>query len=74
MQSDASKAFQLVDARRVFRRLDARVIFLYRDPMAQYLSIQRGRNSERTLGRSDAWHCFEANASKCPKQQKGEVR
>ena len=52
----------------VFRRLNARIIHLYRDPIAQYLSIQRGRESE-VKGKGDmSWHCFDANASSCGKK------
>lgn len=52
-----------IDAKAVFKSLNARIIYLYREPIAQYLSIQRGRRSE-LKGSGTAWHCFEANQSK----------
>lgn len=58
-----------VDARAVFRKLGARIVYLYREPIDQYLSIQRGRRSE-LRGSGTAWHCFEANQSKCPAKPK----
>lgn len=63
------EAWHSIDARAVFRRLNARIIYLYREPIAQYLSIQRGRRSELS-GSGSAWHCFEANQSKCPAKPK----
>ena len=62
---DAADKFSLVDARAVFRRIRARIIYLYREPISQYLSIQRGRRSELEDS-GTAWHCFEENQSKCP--------
>ena len=66
--SDADR-MDVVDARQVFKRLNARIIYLYREPIAQYLSIQRGRRSE-LRGSGTAWHCFEVNQSKCPAKPK----
>ena len=64
-------AWSSIDARAVFRKLNARIIYLYREPIAQYLSIQRGRRSELS-GSGTAWHCFEANQSKCPAKPKSK--
>lgn len=60
-----------IDANAVFERLDARIVYLYREPIAQYLSIQRGRRSE-LRGSGTAWHCFEKNQSLCPKKPEGK--
>ncbi len=54
-----------IDAKAIFKRLDAKIVYLYREPVAQYLSIQRGRKKELE-GSGTAWHCFEQNQSKCP--------
>ena len=53
---------------------------MHRDPVAQYLSIQRGRLAELREGGGEvapggklgteekAWHCFESDPAKCPKR------
>merc|ERR1712137_137169 len=42
----------------VLHRLNAKIIAFHRDPLAQYLSIQRGRVAE-LQGSNSAWHCFD---------------
>ncbi|KOO23116.1 putative galacturonosyltransferase 3-like protein [Chrysochromulina tobinii] len=61
-----------IDAKAVFEKLGAKIIYLYREPIAQYLSIQRGRQKELDAvpGVGAAWHCFEKNESLCPKAPK----
>ena len=66
---DEADLYYSIDARAVFRSLNARIIYLYREPIAQYLSIQRGRRSE-LRGSGTAWHCFEVNQSNCPVKPK----
>ena len=46
---------------------------MHREPIAQYVSIQRGRLFEAKgtprTDKADAWHCFEADPSKCAQRQ-----
>lgn len=67
------EAFDLVDVRVVFSRLAARILFMHREPIAQYVSIQRGRLFEAKgtprTDKADAWHCFDADPSKCAQSQ-----
>lgn len=72
MKGQLDDAWHSIDAYAVFAALDAKIIYLYREPIAQYLSIQRGRRSE-LRGSGAAWHCFEKNQSLCPKQPKSKA-
>ena len=71
--ASTEEAFDLVDVRAVFARLSARILFMHREPIAQYVSIQRGRLFEAKCtprtDKADAWHCFDADPSKCAQSQ-----
>ena len=67
IEDEVESPWHSIDAKAVFHKLGAKIIYLYREPISQYLSIQRGRRSELE-GSGTAWHCFEKNQSKCPKK------